>query len=185
MFVEALVDSAVLIIETIWPKFQHEKHSRMPLRKFIQETLKRSRTSYSTFQVSLYYLILVKQHDNQSNLKCGRRTFLSSLILAGKYIQDRNYNMTAWSKITGLSVTELKHNEIEFLKCVDWKLYIPHDVYTKWSDILITSATEDDYDNNIIGPIRTVTAGSIPARPMTVPLTVTPERILLKSAMKS
>jgi hypothetical protein len=32
------------------------------LRTFIQETLRRSRTSYSTLQVALYYLIKVKPH---------------------------------------------------------------------------------------------------------------------------
>ncbi|CAN6599998.1 hypothetical protein TRVA0_001S08196 [Trichomonascus vanleenenianus] len=145
-FVEALVDSAVLIIQTIWPGGgTHSCRSKsMPLRKFIQETLKRSRTSYSTFQVSLYYLILIKPHVAKTEeLQCGRRTFLSALILASKYLQDRNYSITAWSKISGLSAQELQRNEIDFLKTVDWNLHIRHEIYNRWSNLLLSYATED------------------------------------------
>ncbi|CAJ0924033.1 3075_t:CDS:2 [Entrophospora sp. SA101] len=38
---------------------------------------------------------------------CGRRMFLASLIIASKYLQDKNYSNTAWSKICGLQVEEI------------------------------------------------------------------------------
>ncbi|KAJ8659257.1 hypothetical protein O0I10_004971 [Lichtheimia ornata] len=83
-YVEALVDTTAHIIETIWPSssstsaFSPAKHATtlpcsppssptasMPttpapavvsLRTFIQEVLKRSRTTYSTLQTALFYL---------------------------------------------------------------------------------------------------------------------------------
>jgi len=154
IFVEALIDSAVLIIETIWGENKLNQTTRfrnMPLRRFIQETLKRSRSSYSTFQVALYYLILIKplikdghyQPDVKNCLNCGRRTLLTSLMLAAKYLQDRNYSVGAWSKISGLCIKELSNNEINFLKAVDWNLHIPSQVYIRWSSLLLASATED------------------------------------------
>lgn len=149
-FVEGLVDTAMAIIQSIWPSAMEggsiEERRRMPLRRFVQETLKRSKTLYSTFQVALYYLIMIKPVVMERNcrfkpcvgLNCGRRTFLASLMLASKYLQDRNYSIAAWSKISGLSAKELKFNEIEFLKAMDWNLHIPIDAYNRWSSVLLS-----------------------------------------------
>jgi hypothetical protein len=123
----------------------------LPLRTFIQETLRRSRTSYSTLQVALYYLILIKPHvpkhdftmeqpdDRQSGraLQCGRRMFLAALILASKYLQDRNYSARAWSKISGLPTFEINQNEIAFLLAVNWKLHIADEVFQRWTEIVL------------------------------------------------
>ena len=86
------------------------------MKTFIQETLRRAKTSYSTLQVALYYLILLKDHlpnrdftqeqpqdEDCRAMQCGRRMFLSALILASKYLQDRNYSTRAWGKISGLA----------------------------------------------------------------------------------
>jgi hypothetical protein len=156
-FVDNLVDSSAQIVEAIWPLSsvvcRSEMGSRgvLPLRTFIQETLRRSRTSYSTLQVALYYLILIKPHvpkhdftmeqpDDQHAaraLQCGRRMFLSALILASKYLQDRNYSTRAWSKISGLNTFEINQNEMAFLLAVNWQLHITDAVFTRWTDIVL------------------------------------------------
>jgi len=121
------------------------------LRTFIQETLRRSRTSYSTLQVALYYLILIKAHVPKHDftmeqpedvaslraLQCGRRMFLAALILASKYLQDRNYSARAWSKISGLKVCEINTNEMAFLAAVNWKLHITDSVWEKWQEVVL------------------------------------------------
>lgn len=123
----------------------------LPLRTFIQETLRRSRTSYSTLQVALYYLILIKPHVPKHDftmeqpddahsvraLQCGRRMFLSALILASKYLQDRNYSARAWSKISGLNTLEINQNEMAFLLAVNWRIHITDAVFQRWTDIVL------------------------------------------------
>lgn len=123
----------------------------LPLRTFIQETLRRSRTSYSTLQAALYYLILIKPHvpghdftmeqpnDAQSSraLQCGRRMFLAALILASKYLQDRNYSARAWSKISGLRVCEINSNELTFCQAVEWNFHIPERIFDQWAEIVL------------------------------------------------
>lgn len=156
-FVDSLVDSAALLVEAIWPlssvACRNEMSSRavLPLRTFIQETLKRSRTSYSTLQVTMYYLVLIKDHvprrdftmeqpDDQPAgraLQCGRRVFLAALILASKYLQDRNYSARAWSKISGLHTQEINQNETAFLHAVNWNLHITSTVWKRWTRILL------------------------------------------------
>ncbi|KAJ5194494.1 hypothetical protein N7472_006960 [Penicillium cf. griseofulvum] len=123
----------------------------LPLHTFIQETLRRSRTSYSTLQVALYYLIKIKPHvpthdftkeqpRDQSPLRamqCGRRMFLAALILASKYLQDRSYSARAWSKISGLNTLEINQNELMFLKAVGWRLHIDEATFQRWTDLVL------------------------------------------------
>ncbi|KAI8950424.1 hypothetical protein F4801DRAFT_345583 [Xylaria longipes] len=156
-FVDNLVDSSTQIVEAIWPLasvFHRQEMGHkavLPLRTFIQETLRRSRTSYSTLQVALYYLILIKPHVPSHDftmeqpddihavraLQCGRRMFLAALILASKYLQDRNYSARAWSKISGLATQEINQNEMTFLSAVSWKLHITDAVFKRWTEIIL------------------------------------------------
>lgn len=153
-----LQDSATQMVEVIWPTSVPASRCEtasgrgvLPLRTFIQETLRRSRTSYSTLQVALYYLVLIKAHVPKHDftmeqpgdvasvraLQCGRRMFLAALILASKYLQDRNYSARAWSKISGLKVCEINANEMAFLAAVNWKLHITDPVWEKWQEIVL------------------------------------------------
>lgn len=156
-FVDSLVDSSAQIVEAIWPLSSVACRSEMgskgvlPLRTFIQETLRRSRTSYSTLQVALYYLVLIKPHVPSHDftmeqpddahavraLQCGRRMFLAALILASKYLQDRNYSTRAWSKISGLNTLEINQNEMAFLLAVNWRIHITDAVFQRWTDIVL------------------------------------------------
>jgi len=156
-FVDNLVDSAAQIVETIWPTYMNGKcevsggKGVLPLKTFIQETLRRSRTSYSTLQVALYYLIVIRPHiprgdfsdlpkeesQRKRALQCGRRMFLAALILASKYLQDRNYSARAWSKISGLQTAEININEMAFLAAVNWRLHISESNFQKWTDLVV------------------------------------------------
>ncbi|CAG8670270.1 23844_t:CDS:2 [Cetraspora pellucida] len=165
-FVENLVDTAGLIMEVIWANFAISPNAKIiTLRVFLQETLRRSRTSYSTLQTALFYLFRIKhkiaslsqrselpptptsehppdviQNSCQNNdpATCGRRMFLAALIVASKYLQDRNYSNRAWSKISGLSIEEINANEVCFLKLIDYNLFIAEDIFKRWSTLLLT-----------------------------------------------
>lgn len=149
------------MIETIWPlsvlscprdsTIGGRDQTLIGLRTFVQEVLRRSKTSYSTLQVALYYLVLIQslvpKHDftmeqfvdSQScrAMQCGRRMFLAALILASKYLQDRNFSARAWSKISGLKTQEINTNEMAFLSAISWKLHIPEPLFNRWTDIVL------------------------------------------------
>ncbi len=149
------------MIETIWPlsilscdrdaTVGGKNQNLIGLRTFVQEVLRRSKTSYSTLQVALYYLVLIQSclpnrdftmeqlEDTQScrAMQCGRRMFLAALILASKYLQDRNFSARAWSKISGLRTCEINTNEMAFLSAVNWKLHIPEPVFHRWNAIVL------------------------------------------------
>ncbi|KAI9596083.1 hypothetical protein BDF19DRAFT_345078, partial [Syncephalis fuscata] len=55
---------------------------------------------------------------------CGRRMFLASLVIATKYLQDRAYSNRAWSRVSGLSASEITRCERKLLHWLSWNLYI-------------------------------------------------------------
>ncbi|KND03400.1 uncharacterized protein SPPG_00888 [Spizellomyces punctatus DAOM BR117] len=156
-FVESLVCTAASLVESIWPP-RATAHSvtanasnspkLAPLSRVIQELLRRSRTSCSTLQLALFYLIRLRNSiisrrtlpadsplipPATSPLRCGRRMFLSALILANKYLQDKNYSNKAWAKICGLTASELCKNEATFLEAVEWNLFVANKTWINWS----------------------------------------------------
>ena len=156
-------DSATQMVEVIWPLSVVPCKSEggsgrgvLPLRTYIEETLRRSRTSYSTLQVALYYMVLIKPYVPKTDftqeqrvdcpasraLMCGRRMFLAALILASKYLQDRNYSAKAWSKMSGLKVSEINSNEKTFLAKIDWRLHIREPIFKKWTEIVLKYTPE-------------------------------------------
>lgn len=126
----------------------------MPLRTFIQEVLKRSRTTYSTLQTALFYLFrsrpeILKHLQNMqasrisgnerwedAYISCGRRMFLASLVLASKFVQDKTYRNSAWAKIAGLPVSEVNASERIFLNLIDYRLYISQPTFEQWHHML-------------------------------------------------
>lgn len=120
----------------------------VPLRTFIQEVLKRSRTTYSTLQTALFYLFRSRpaitaylrqaQQDKWEGayISCGRRMFLASLVVASKFVQDKTYRNSAWAKIAGLPVAEINAAERIFLGLVDYRLYISQPTFEQWHHLL-------------------------------------------------
>jgi hypothetical protein len=132
-----ILDITVSIINKIWNNFSINPNTQViPLRLFIQEILRHSKTSWFTLKTALIYLMRIKSQINQIKKLnrtdpaiCGRRMFLASLIIASKYLQDRTYANNAWSRICGLAVQEINDIERRFLNLIDYNLFIREDVY--------------------------------------------------------
>ncbi|KAI7882638.1 hypothetical protein K492DRAFT_176134 [Lichtheimia hyalospora FSU 10163] len=191
-YVEALVDTTAHIIETIWPSSSSstwssaKQHATLPcsppssptglttspppavvsLRTFIQEVLKRSRTTYSTLQTALFYLFRARPAilsqlyytsgvatppsppASENNMEmgyfawqdayihCGRRMFLAALVTASKFVQDKTYRNSTWAKIAGLPVAEINAAERIFLNLISYRLYIAQPTFERWHHLL-------------------------------------------------
>jgi len=202
-FVKSLVDVSSLVIDSIWLNQTSLRDDKtMPLRHFVEETLKRSRASYSTLQTALFYLFRVKSivqklsvppkessmltpplspidpkdFDEMTRMPtsnglsefsikspsepiikvdkemveitlCCRRMFLASLIVASKFLQDRTYSNRAWSRISGLPISEINKIEMTFLKMIDHHLFINEEVFKKWSALLLRQVHETTHSH--------------------------------------
>ncbi|THV01363.1 hypothetical protein K435DRAFT_605157, partial [Dendrothele bispora CBS 962.96] len=55
---------------------------------------------------------------------CPRRTFLASLILASKFIEDYCCTNRAWAKLSGLAPREVTRCEVALGEALDWRLWV-------------------------------------------------------------
>ncbi|KAI8072284.1 cyclin-domain-containing protein [Gongronella butleri] len=147
--IDRLVDTAAEIIDKTWPAqpwMQQQEHRVVATKTFIQEILKRSRTTYSNLQLCLFYIfriksqVVVQWHQSPSEhrnvISCGRRMFLASLMVAAKFLQDKNYRNRAWSRISGLSLKEINAAELAFLKLIQYDLFITKEAFDNWHRLL-------------------------------------------------
>ncbi|KAH8901633.1 hypothetical protein GQ53DRAFT_740442 [Thozetella sp. PMI_491] len=120
----------------------------LPTRLYLETLLQRSRTTYNTLMVTLYYLTLPGSTALESTceadssrhakmltpLHCQRRLFLSALMLAWKFTQERCYSSAHWAAMSGLCLKEINMNEATFLSTVHWDLYISGTAFEQWGN---------------------------------------------------
>ncbi|KAI9248333.1 cyclin-domain-containing protein [Helicostylum pulchrum] len=146
-YVSALVDVTVQVIASIWPNSISSPSSGSKpiadLNTFLHHILKHSRTTHSTLQLAIFYLFRIRSRVQEKRnddvyISCGRRMFLASLISAHKYLQDKTYKNSAWSKVSGLNVQEINHAEKVMLQLLDYRLFVKKDTYDQWILMLQT-----------------------------------------------
>lgn len=85
----------------------------------------------------------------------AHRIVLTALILAHKYSMDVAYPFSLLAKVVGVSVTELKILESEFLNFIKYELFVSQDLYEKYEEVLQQwpeLATEEEDNSATTGP---------------------------------
>jgi PHO85 cyclin-5 len=100
-----------------------------------------------------------------SPLLCPRRTFLASLILASKFLQDRCYSNRAWAKLSGLSPREIGRCEKALGDALEWRLWVGKGA----GKSLVRSRSEHDILALSAAGTARGTAGRMLGRARTVP----------------
>eukprot|EP01137_Pigoraptor_chileana_P027019 Opistho-2@9081 len=98
------------------------------------ELLRRSRCRPTALIMALIYL------ERLSNAigapakaeNCAHRLFLTAIILAVKYVSDDVYKNRDFASITGVDVTKINAMEREFLRFLDYRLYVSDQEYASF-----------------------------------------------------
>lgn len=150
VMIDKLIDTAADIIDSIWCHIKTTGSNQpkvMSTSAFVKEILKRSRATFSMLQLALFYLFRIKtsiydylRQDKENTYKgfvcCGRRMFLAALMIASKYLNDRNYRNMTWGKIACLPVQEINKTEHIFLHLMKFELFVSKSLYDKWVCLL-------------------------------------------------
>ncbi|KZS98445.1 hypothetical protein SISNIDRAFT_481183 [Sistotremastrum niveocremeum HHB9708] len=59
-----------------------------------------------------------------SPLLCPRRTFMASLLLATKFVQEKSYSNRAWAKLCGIAPREVSRCERTLGEALGWRLWV-------------------------------------------------------------
>ncbi|EEB08436.1 cyclin Pas1 [Schizosaccharomyces japonicus yFS275] len=141
----ALLEAFSTVILSVLPSAKlagqaRHKHS-LPLARFLHETIRRSRTDYTTLCLALYYFIRFRDCSASAPstyipLLCGRRLFLISLMAASKFLHDRSFSNRAWSRLSGLPLDRLLMLERLFYTCIDYRLHVAKQTFARWCLLL-------------------------------------------------
>ncbi|TEB21640.1 hypothetical protein FA13DRAFT_1570778, partial [Coprinellus micaceus] len=55
---------------------------------------------------------------------CPRRSFIGALILASKFLQERQSSNRRWALLSGYTLTEIGHFEREVGSALGWRLWV-------------------------------------------------------------
>lgn len=126
---------------------------RYSLKSFIRSILFQSKISYSIAATGLLYLLWGKQSMKYKYPKMAKtigifEMFVSSLMLASKYLNDRNASNSAWSRIYGIPLDALNKMEMKLLSFIEYKLHVEVDLFNRWIKFLFQPNKVLNYFNN-------------------------------------
>lgn len=123
-------------------KFQCSYAPEVSILAYLERIKKYARCSNCCFAVALTYIDRVIETGAivLSSLNV-HRLLITSIMLAAKFLDDLFYNNAFYAKLGGVSVTEINALEIEFLKLINFSLYVSPEVYSQYNDELLRFAT--------------------------------------------
>ena len=96
--------------------------------------LNHGKYSIHTLILSYIYVMNSPLHIDSYSI---HRIYLVCLLLATKYNDDKYYNNKTFAKYGGVNTRELNGLEIDYLKRINYNLFIPYDyVYTLFENLL-------------------------------------------------
>jgi hypothetical protein len=123
----------------------------MPIHDFIEAVLKKTRCDWNTIHLALFLIVksrfspnffLIKKDYMEKgkklpiSIRCGRRSFITSLIVATKILMDNPPKNKEWSIVMSLSLKELNIGEREFLHVLDFNTFVSLDRIMLWRSII-------------------------------------------------
>lgn len=127
---ESLVAASAGLLNRLWGE---SRAKDLALELFITAVLRRSRLLDLVLIVALLYLVrLAATGSRQGVMRCKKRAFLTCLILALKFLQDRSFSMALWSVVLGLGARELVRHETQALGLLEYNLYVGKDEFKVW-----------------------------------------------------
>ena len=77
------------------------------------------------------------------------KLILAAFILAIKYNEDKYYHMIYYSKMGGVTLSELNYLESEYLILIDYKLFVDTKLYNKYyNDLMSLKYDDNNQDEN-------------------------------------
>ena len=71
------------------------------------------------------------------------------MIIAIKYNEDEYYSNKFYSKLGGVSVSEIVFLEYNFISLIHYKLFVNNELFKKYNDYISSAdSDEDEYDSD-------------------------------------
>ena len=122
----------------------------IPIKDYLERLCKYSKINTSTIILILIYI------DRICNIQKFKLTYynvykliLASMIIAIKYNEDEYYSNKFYSKLGGVSISEIVFLEYNFLSLIHYNLFVNNELFKKYNDYISSAdSDEDEYDND-------------------------------------
>ena len=64
------------------------------------------------------------------------KILFGAILIAIKYNEDNFYDNKQYAKIAGVKISELKLMELNFIRFIDYQMYVPEEIFTNYRDYL-------------------------------------------------
>jgi hypothetical protein len=127
----------------LFSNFNAKKVPSITLSSYITRIVKYSNLDESTLICSLIYLDRIcETHGLQITELNVHRLILTSIILSIKYNEDDYYSNLHYAKVGGISIIEMNSLEIDFMRGIQYSLFIEEDLFDKYRSYLIQYNTK-------------------------------------------
>lgn len=113
--------------------FFSKNPASVSLTSYVERILKYTHIEESTLIIALIYIDRLCEKQNliltDNNI---HRIVFCAIVLAIKYNEDDYYSNSYYSKVGGVTVSELNTFEIEFVKMIKYNCFIKSDVFDKY-----------------------------------------------------
>ena len=119
------------------------------IKDYLERLCKHSKINTSTIILILIYI------DRICNIQKFKLTYynvhkliLASLIIAIKYNEDEYYSNKFYSKLGGVSISEIVFLEYNFISLIHYNLFVNNELFKKYNDYISSAdSDEDEYDS--------------------------------------
>jgi len=124
------------------------------IKDYLERLCKHSKINTSTIILILIYI------DRICNIQKFKLTYynvhkliLASMIIAIKYNEDEYYSNKFYSKLGGVSISEIVFLEYNFISLIHYNLFVNDELFKKYNDYISSADSdidEDEYDNDYL-----------------------------------
>ena len=119
--------------------FLSKKIPSISIEKYLLRLVSHSKMEISTLILILIYIDKIcKNNKFRLNFFNIHKFIVTSMLVSIKYNEDDFFSNSFYAKVGGVSITELNHLEYEFLSLIDFDLYVDDDLYSKYSNYILS-----------------------------------------------
>lgn len=136
---------------------------------FVNNILKTTQVSDSIIKLSLYYIYCLKVRNFGLHGQLGSeyRLFLTSLILANKFLDDCTYTNKTWSDVSHTPLYEITKMEMQLFAGIGTNANLNADKFRRWCATLDVLVVQRERDLHLLKLRESPASGTFPSPPLT------------------
>lgn len=105
---------------------------------YVRSVLRATQVSHSVIVVALLYIFRLRvRHPNlQGHIGSEYRLFLTSLVLANKFLDDHTYTNKTWSSVSRIPLSEISKMELQLWTGIGLSANVSEDEFNDWTTVL-------------------------------------------------